>query len=126
MSLLLAVGAAPPPSGPVPAGKHRKRYGVLVAGKLLVFDSPQKAEQAKQAALALVGRLSLKRLRIAAPVPEEIVPLAEVRARAQEFNVYPAFQNFARQRDYESMLKLYDELRAKREEEEIATVLLLL
>jgi hypothetical protein len=108
---------APPAAGPAQAGRHRKQYGVLVGERLLVFDTKAEAEAAAR------PKLTLRRVVKAAPrlsisLPE-LERMAAVRGRGQDYLV------MQRGKEYARMVALHQEL-VRREEDEIAAVMLLI
>lgn len=71
-------GIIPPPVGPTPAGKHRKRYGVVEGWRLLLFDTKADADAFKSSQKQAKSPVkALKRIRTVDPV--QVINLPELK-----------------------------------------------
>lgn len=113
------------PAGPVPAGKHRKRYGVRDGWKLLVFDSRSEAQRARLA-IAARDKPARKATQIrVTPIPHQVIELPALQILAAERGKAMVYQRALDASRYAQLIDLYRALR-RQEEEEIATILLLM
>jgi len=119
-------------TGPTPAGRHHKRYGVLDGNTLLVFNTLAEANAAKAAIAAraaVAAKPALKRVKVKPmPKPEERIPLAATASLAAAAGQTADYRALLSAKAYTDLVAMHDALRRadamRREEEEVAMHLL--
>lgn len=109
---------------PTPAGR-RKRYGVEVGDRLLIFNTRDEADDRARAALkdhTAAPEPKLIKVRTP-PQPAATIHLPRLKAFAAAQRI--DYAQLIAKRKYDQLIDLYHQLQ-RREEEEIAAVLLLL
>lgn len=96
----------------VPAGRHRRRYGVRVGERILLFDTPAQAQAARAALQPRSARVP-RHLRVVPPVPAEIIDLPTVRALAEQQHQLPQLQTLESGPDYAPLAVFYRELQLR-------------
>ena len=133
MSLLLLfqpTGSIPPPVGPTPAGRHH-RYGVRDGWRLLIFDTPEQAEAARQAIRERdrpkdKSRPKKRKVR-GIPQAAQTIDLQELRTEATAVELRPLYDQLlstARFTDVDALVRQIAERKEAKKREEHARALI--
>lgn len=108
-------------AGSSPAGRRRKRYGLIDGERLLIFDTKAKYEAAIAAKRTQIAP-KLRRIKIRTPVPVLTVSLPQLKADAVIRKELPRYEQGLASRYHESLVAMAEGMR-RREDEEIATAI---
>jgi hypothetical protein len=101
--------------GHLPAGKHRKRYGVRDGDRLLIFDTRRQADAAKAAIAARRSTHRTKPLtRIKVP-PHEVIDVPAVRTLAAVQHREPEVTRMLAAKDYTPLIALYRDMQRRKD-----------
>jgi hypothetical protein len=98
----------------LPAGKHRKRYGVRDGDRLLIFDTRRQADAAKAAIAARRSPISKPLSRIRIP-PHEVIDLPAVKTLAAVEHREPQVTRLLQARDYTPLIALYRDMQRRKD-----------
>jgi hypothetical protein len=104
----------------------KRRFVQKVGNKFLVFDSATKAAKALDAeieAKAVDAVVEDGEAPVAPPEPDEVVPIAAVRAQAVMFDQQRKLNDLFTSKDYDAIVALYEQLVQQQDEEDIELLL---